>query len=230
MRGVIPTQEYTPEANIDFHIHPSNRNPSLYDAVRSLIASTRGYTRVVLLLRAQAEEAGMARTKPLYAPAPISPSSTSSSATRSTTPDGSTGRGPVSRPSSCAPSPTPSAFSYSHHRHGHVGQSPLNSQPHGYSLGMTHPAPSQTSLGFRSPLFHLCRAPLLRAFVPSVEGDWLSDESVQECKEECKRAAVLHLMRVGDVWDVAIGDEGNAVRLVWDGSVSFSGVLFAFFF
>lgn len=67
--------------------------------------------------------------------------------------------------------------------------------------------------------------------MPSVEGDWLSDESVQESKEECKRAAVLHLMRVGDVWDVAeVGDEGNVVRLVWDGSVSFSGVLFAFFF
>lgn len=73
MRGVIPPHEYTPEANIDFHIHPSNRNPSLYDAVRSLIATTRGYTCVVLLLRAQAEkEAGMARTKPLYGPPAIS--------------------------------------------------------------------------------------------------------------------------------------------------------------
>ena len=71
MRGVIPPHEYAPEASIDFHIHPSNRNPSLYDAVRSLIASTRRYTRVVLLLRAQAEEAGMARLKPFYGPDPF---------------------------------------------------------------------------------------------------------------------------------------------------------------
>lgn len=84
---------------------------------------------------------------------------------------------------------------------------------------MTQQAPSQTSLGFRSPLFRLRRAPLLRVFVPSIEGDWLSDKSVQECEEECKRAGVRHLMRVGDVvWDVAVGDEGNVGRLVWDGS------------
>ena len=74
MRGVIPPHEYTPVANMCFHIHPRNRNPSLYNAVRSLIASTCGYTRVLLRLCAQAEkQAGMARTKPLYAPAPISP-------------------------------------------------------------------------------------------------------------------------------------------------------------
>jgi len=84
---------------------------------------------------------------------------------------------------------------------------------------MTQQAPSQTSLAFRSPLFRLRRAPLLRVFVPSIEGDWLSDKSVQECEEECKRAGVRHLMRVGDVvWDVAVGDEGNVGRLVWDGS------------
>ena len=74
MRGVIPPHEYTPVAKMCFHIHPGNRNPSLYNAVRSLIASTRAYTLVLLRLRAQAEkQAGMARTKPLYAPAPISP-------------------------------------------------------------------------------------------------------------------------------------------------------------
>jgi hypothetical protein len=39
-------------------------------------------------------------------------------------------------------------------------------------------------------------------------------------------------MPVGDVvWDVAVGDEGDVDRLVWDGSylvVSLPGVVFAF--
>jgi hypothetical protein len=61
------------------------------------------------------------------------------------------------------------------------------------------------------------RAPLLRVFVPSPEGDWLSDKSVLECEEECKRAGVIHLMKMGDVvWDIAVGDEGNVGRLVYD--------------
>lgn len=72
---------------------------------------------------------------------------------------------------------------------------------------------------FRSPLYRPRRAPLLQVFVPSIEGDWLSDASVLECEGELKRAGVLHLMRAGDVvWDVAVGDEGNAGRMVWDGS------------
>jgi len=82
-----------------------------------------------------------------------------------------------------------------------------------------HPSNSQTNLPFRSPLFRLRRAPLLRVFVPSPEGDWLSDKSVLECEAECKRAGVQDLLRMGDVvWDVAVGDEGNVGRLVWDGS------------
>lgn len=56
-------------------------------------------------------------------------------------------------------------------------------------------------------------------FVPSPEGDWLSDASVLECEAELKRAGVLHCLRAGDVvWDVAVGDEGNVGRLIWDGS------------
>jgi hypothetical protein len=40
-----------------------------------------------------------------------------------------------------------------------------------------------------------------------------------ECEAELKRSGVLKLLRVGDVvWDVAVGDEGNLGRLVWDGS------------
>jgi hypothetical protein len=42
---------------------------------------------------------------------------------------------------------------------------------------------------------------------------------VEECEAELKRAGVLKLLRVGDVvWDVAVGDEGNLGRMVWDGS------------
>lgn len=72
---------------------------------------------------------------------------------------------------------------------------------------------------FQSPLFRLRRAPLLQVFVPSPDGDWLSDESILECEAELKRAGVLHLLRAGDVvWDVAVGDEANIGRLVWDGN------------
>lgn len=78
---------------------------------------------------------------------------------------------------------------------------------------------SNSTGGFQSPLVRLHRAPLLRVFVPSPEGEWLSDSSVVECEAELKRAGVLKLLRVGDVvWDVAVGDEGNLGRMVWDGS------------
>ncbi|KAJ7901571.1 hypothetical protein B0H13DRAFT_1621883 [Mycena leptocephala] len=101
-------------------------------------------------------------------------------------------RSSTSRTSSRAPSPTS----------GH-------SQPHSTAPGTA----------FRSPLFRVKRAPLLRVFVPSPDGDWLSDKSVLECEAELKRAGVLALLRIGDVvWDIAVGDEGNVGRLVWDGS------------
>ncbi|KAJ7868830.1 hypothetical protein B0H13DRAFT_2558192 [Mycena leptocephala] len=101
-------------------------------------------------------------------------------------------RSSPSRTSSRAPSPTS----------GH-------SQPHSTAPGTA----------FRSPLFRVKRAPLLRVFVPSPDGDWLSDKSVLECEAELKRAGVLALLRIGDVvWDIAVGDEGNVGRLVWDGS------------
>ena len=60
---------------------------------------------------------------------------------------------------------------------------------------------------------------MLQVFVPSPEGDWLSDASVLECEQELKRAGATHLLRAGDViWDTAVGDEGNVGRLVWDGN------------
>ena len=57
MRGVsiFGQPHHTSTLDIYIHsltIHPNNRDPSLYDAVRSLIALTRGYIRV--LLRRQA--------------------------------------------------------------------------------------------------------------------------------------------------------------------------------
>jgi hypothetical protein len=42
---------------------------------------------------------------------------------------------------------------------------------------------------------------------------------VLECEAQLKNAGVLKLLRSGDVvWDVAVGDEGNAGRLIWDGN------------
>ena len=70
---------------------------------------------------------------------------------------------------------------------------------------------------FASPIYQPRRAPLLRVFVPSPE-EWLSDASVVECESELKRAGILHMLRPGDaVWDIAVGDEGNAGKMVWDG-------------
>lgn len=92
--------------------------------------------------------------------------------------------------------------------------SPTSLYSHGKSSSV-----SNSAGGFQSPLVRLHRAPLLRVFVPSPEGEWLSDSSVVECEAELKRAGVLKLLRVGDVvWDVAVGDEGNLGRMVWDGS------------
>ncbi|RDB16588.1 hypothetical protein Hypma_002821 [Hypsizygus marmoreus] len=119
-------------------------------------------------------------------------------------------RGGSTRPPSRAPSPTTSSFSHSNHSYTSVATERTERPPlkHGTGSGL-----------FQSPLFRLRRAPLLRVFVPSPDGDWLSDKSVLECEAECRRAGVLGLMRIGDVvWDVAVGDEGNVGRLVWDGS------------
>lgn len=105
--------------------------------------------------------------------------------------------------------------------HGQVVRSSSSRTPSPtslYSHGKSSVSAS-TRGAFRSPLVRLHRAPLLRVFVPSPEGEWLSDSSVVECEAELKRAGVLKLLRVGDVvWDVAVGDEGNLGRMVWDGS------------
>lgn len=203
MRGVsVPSHEYARVAAMHVHslsIHPNHRDPSLGETVRALTACTRAYSRVLLRLRAQAEKEAsfQSLTQPQHPPSTPSSKSTG----------GYSSRGYTSRVSSRAPSPTTSNNSHSYNGAG------------GHGLVSMQQTPSQTSLTFRSPLFRLRRAPLLRVFVPSPEGDWLSDKSVLECEAECKRAGIMHLLRLGDViWDVAVGDEGNVGRLVWDGS------------
>lgn len=163
--------------------------------IRDLQASCRSFTRVVLRLRAQAEaEAEHNARVGISTTPPAVPQNEHQSHSR--TPSKWSSRQGPSRSSSRAPSPT-SSFSHAHSLS--PGQRPVNT--------------------FRSPLFRPRRAPLLQVFVPSPEGDWLSDASVIECEAELKRAGVLHLMRAGDiVWDIAVGDEGNLGRMVWDGS------------
>jgi hypothetical protein len=95
---------------------------------------------------------------------------------------------------------------------GHAALAPLGAQWH---------AP------FRSALFRLRRAPLLRVFVPSAEGDWLTDEGVLECEAELAKAGVKGFMREGDVvWDTAIGDEGGCRDLYTNsGLIRLKGIL-----
>ncbi|KJA16123.1 hypothetical protein HYPSUDRAFT_47657 [Hypholoma sublateritium FD-334 SS-4] len=208
MRGVsTPTHEYARVAGMHVHsltVHPNHRDASLTETVRALTASARAYNRVVLRLRAQAEKEASVHAAQTQAPLPP-PSSTSSLVKAGNY--SSSRPGTASRPPSRAPSPTTSMYSYSQQGNGHP---PTSLYP---------AASSQTSLTFRSPLFRLRRAPLLRVFVPSPEGDWLSDKSILECEAELKRAGIMPLLRLGDVvWDVAVGDEGNVGRMVWDGS------------
>ncbi|KAJ6598451.1 hypothetical protein DFH09DRAFT_903664 [Mycena vulgaris] len=197
MRGVcLPTHEYgrVAEAYVQsFSVPPAARDPAHHADARNMTTSTRAYTRVVLRLRAQAErEASDAAALKASAPPPPPKRITSNGY--------ASNRSSPSRPSSRAPSPNLSSYS-----NGHSQQ--------------LHSRPSAPGTAFRSPLFRLKRAPLLRVFVPSPDGDWLSDKSVLECEAELKRAGVLGLLRMGDVvWDIAVGDEGNVGRLVWDGS------------
>ena len=113
--------------------------------------------------------------------------------------------------SSRVPSPVMSMFSLSHN-----GYSTVTNQLAG-STTSVEPQSRRTS--FRSPLFKLRRAPLLHVFVPSPDGDWLSDNSVLECESQLRWAGVMKPLQPGDIiWNVAVGDEGNIGRLVWDGN------------
>jgi hypothetical protein len=201
MRGVsVPVHAYAQSASSILS------SPSSEEGVRrihEMKKETRAFNRVVIRLRAQAEAdaeqgAAIRRKRSMQSQSQRQqgpPLSWSAGAAQG---QGSKHRS-ASRQSSRAPSPTSSVWSQ--------GQ---NSQVH-LPLGAT-------SGGFRSPLFRLRRAPLLRVFVPSPEGDWLSDAGVLECETELRKAGILPLLRVGDIiWDTALGDEGNVGRLVWDG-------------
>jgi hypothetical protein len=205
MRGVsVPVHVYAQSSFSTLSSPPSEEDARL---IHQMKKETRAFNRVVIRLRAQAEAdaeqgAAVRRKRSIGQHQPQRqnhgpPLSWSAGAAQG---QGGKHRS-VSRQSSRAPSPTSSVWS-----HG------AGSQVH-LPLG----TPS-TSSGFRSPLFRLRRAPLLRVFVPSPEGDWLSDAGVLECETELRKAGILPLLRVGDVvWDIALGDEGNIGRLVWDG-------------
>ncbi|KAI0700294.1 hypothetical protein BC835DRAFT_1266446 [Cytidiella melzeri] len=198
MRGVsIPIHQYA-ATSTNYLQSPSTANPW---TMQELTFACRAFTRVVLRLRVQAEaEATYSAARLIGSPHSMQPRSRTLSNVavphRGPTKWSSQSSINMSRTSSRAPSPAPSS------RYNGSG-------------GSLH----ATAASFHSPLFRLRRAPLLQVFVPSPEGDWLSDNSILECEAELKRAGVTHLLRAGDVvWDVAVGDEANVGRLVWDGN------------
>ena len=211
MRGVgLPTYQYAQIAAAALAAPPAQAQTDLCHALKRL---ARAYTRVVLRLRAQAED----EAERISAARRALPSS-GAGHVRSVGPPLAWDNGRAqpkrmfSRQSSRAPSPTSSAWS--HHA---PSQSNL-SLAHYRDDGPPARGGAAAGAAFRSPLFRLRRAPLLRVFVPSPGGEWLSDASVQECEMELRKAGVVALLRPGDVvWDMAVGDEGNTGRLVWDG-------------
>ncbi|KAI0777603.1 hypothetical protein BD413DRAFT_601941 [Trametes elegans] len=217
MRAVsLPLHQFARYAEIYLQTQNGERDRKQRAIVESLRVACRSYNRVVLRLRAQAEAEARAAMNSRDAPkSPTSPTSPrvppSSRAVNNTA---APSKKAFSRSSSRAPSPT-STFSRSQNGHARAPSLP----------GQSSTSPSVNGMGptvgstFNSPLFRIRRAPLLQVFVPSPEGDWLSDTSVLECEKELKRAGVLHLLRPGDVvWDTAVGDEANVGRMLWDGS------------
>ncbi|OSD07928.1 hypothetical protein PYCCODRAFT_1441746 [Trametes coccinea BRFM310] len=212
MHGVsIPPHQWARYAEAYLQTENRERDRTQRALIQSLQAACRSYTRVVLRLRAQAEAEARATGAGTASP-PTSPHRGRGLPSVKSTPSVNNvplAKKSFSRSSSRAPSPT-SSYSHSH--------------AHSFSPTPTHTrSPSAAvSVGggaFSSPLFRIRRAPLLQVFVPSPEGEWLSDASVVECEKELGRAGVLGLLRPGDVvWDAAVGDEGNVGRMVWDGS------------
>lgn len=120
----------------------------------------------------------------------------------------------------------PAIGSRTHIRRGLSTSSSRAPSPSSYERQPSRPPNGQRGrMVFASPIYQPKRAPLLRVFVPSPE-DWLSDASVVECESELNRAGISHMLRPGDtVWDIAVGDEGNAGRMVWDGNFLLVSVL-----
>ena len=238
MRGVsIPSHQYALSANDWLESKWHGDEDKFISVQKALLASScRAYTRVVLRLRAQAEEDQAARMEggqnAVYELTPPQ-STTSVNASRR-----DLSRAALSRPTSPTSSAGHSLFSsstthlahgHNHHGHGHgrgngsdyppPSSASTRRPPSAYDNRTARNFPPRASPKFRSPLFKIGHAPLLRVYVPSPEGEWLSDESVMDCEKELKRAGVLPLLRVGDVvWDAAVGDEGNVGRMIWDGN------------
>ncbi|KAI0674226.1 hypothetical protein C8Q78DRAFT_967324 [Trametes maxima] len=199
----VPAHQFSRYAETYLQTENRDRHRTQRTLLDSLQLACRSYTRVVLRLRAQAE--AEARAAAAAQSSPTSPArGRGLPSVRSTTSVNSVAspKKAFSRSTSRAPSPT---SSYGHSYPGHARMPSVPGQPIG-------------GAAFHSPLFRIRRAPLLQVFVPSPEGDWLSDTSVLECEKELKRAGVVPLLRPGDVvWDTAVGDEGNMGRMVWDG-------------
>lgn len=205
MRGVgKPVHVYAQTSFSILSSPPSEENAHI---IHDMKKETRAFNRIVIRLRAQAEadveQNAVRRRRSIGQAQP--PQRQNNGPPLSWSAGKAQGQGgrhrSASRQSSRAPSPTNSMWSQGASSQVHL---PLGTTP--------------TSSGFKSPLFRLRRAALLRVFVPSPEGDWLSDAGVLECETELRKAGILPLLRVGDVvWDTALGDEGNVGRLVWDG-------------
>lgn len=118
-----------------------------------------------------------------------------------------------------APSITPSNQSSTSLNQPDPYFSPSLLVPNAYHSQTSHPAvaaPPRNTYKFRSPLFKLGHAPLLRVFVPNPEGVWLTDNNIIRCEEELNRAGITPFLKVGDVvWDVAVSDEGNLGAYLW---------------
>jgi hypothetical protein len=207
MRGVsLPIYHYSHTAEAWLH----SKDPNLQDAVRNATASTRAYTRVVLRLRAQAEAHGENGNGAGLSPRTTSPLLDQPHHHKDNS------RPPLARENMVSPahaawrSPSPSPSTFSHTYAASISSTNQVRAGHTRANSVTP---------FQSLLYRSRRAPVLHVFVPSPEGSWLSDESVLECEAELRRAGVIAMMRVGDVvWDVAVGDEGNVGRMIWDGN------------
>lgn len=201
----LPTHEYARLARAYLEKGKNAPGPD----VLSLALTTRAYTKVVLRLRAQAEAEAkvIARLREEHGRA------CNACQQRGRSEHAGGGGGVSSRSSS--PSTSSSHHHRDHHKKTHTRQGSSSTSTSASSCTCRH-----LRLKFRSPLFRPNRAALLRVFVPSPDGTWLSTSSVEECEAELRRSGtgVAKLLRVGDVvWDVALGDEGNVGRMVWDG-------------
>ncbi|KAI0646231.1 hypothetical protein C8Q79DRAFT_909127 [Trametes meyenii] len=204
----VPAHQFSRYAETYLQTETRERNRALLDSLQS---ACRSYTRVVLRLRAQAEAEARAAAITAAQSSPTSPArGRGLPSVRSTTSVNSAAspkkeKAAFSRSTSRAPSPT---SSHGHSYHAYHARTPSTAPG----------APTGGGPALHSPLFRIRRAPLLQVFVPSPEGDWLSDASVLACERELRRAGVGHVLRPGDVvWDAAVGDEGNMGRMVWDG-------------